>query len=86
MHFEIGQKIGGYEIVEIIGTEASGVTFKVRNVLAQRFEVLKILPKDLRDDQERVDRFLREARKLERGSRTPISFPFTARWSWKTSS
>ena len=62
MQFEIGQKIGGYEIVEIIDTEASGVTFKVRNVLAQRFEVLKILPKDLRDDQERVDRFLREAK------------------------
>ena len=62
MQFEIGQKIGGYEIVEIIDTEASGVTFKVRNVLAQRFEVLKILPKDLREDQERVDRFLREAK------------------------
>ena len=62
MHFEIGQKIGGYEIVEIRETEASGVTFKVRNVLAQRFEVLKILPKGLRDDQERVDRFLREAK------------------------
>ena len=38
MHFEIGQKIGGYEIVEIIDTDASGVTFKVRNVLAQRFD------------------------------------------------
>ena len=62
MHFEIGQKIGGYEIVEIRETEASGVTFKVRNVLAQRFEVLKILPKGLRDDQERVDRFLRETK------------------------
>ena len=60
MQFEIGQKIGGYEIVEIRETEASGVTFKVRNVMAQRFEVLKILPKGLRDDQERVDRFLRE--------------------------
>ena len=62
MQFEIGQKIGGYEIVEIRETEASGVTFKVRNVLAQRFEVLKILPKGLSDDQERVDRFLRETK------------------------
>ncbi len=62
MQFEIGQKIGGYEIAEIIDTEASGVTFKVRNVLAQRFEVLKILPKDLKEDQERVDRFLRETK------------------------
>ena len=62
MQFEIGQKIGGYEIVEIRETEASGVTFKVRNVMAQRFEVLKILPKGLRDDQERVDRFLRETK------------------------
>ena len=62
MQFEIGQKIGGYEIVEIRETEASGVTFKVRNVLAQRFEVLKILPKGLSDDQQRVDRFLRETK------------------------
>ena len=62
MQFEIGQKIGGYEIAEIRETDASGVTFKVRNVLAQRFEVLKILPKGLKDDQERVDRFLRETK------------------------
>ena len=38
------------------------ILVKVRNVLAQRFEVLKILPKGLSDDQQRVDRFLRETK------------------------
>jgi serine/threonine-protein kinase len=32
----------------------------VRNVLAQRFELLKILPKSLQDDRDRVERFVRE--------------------------
>ena len=37
-----------------------GVTYKVRNVLVNRLEVLKVLPKELQEDQKRVDRFLRE--------------------------
>jgi len=34
----------------------------VRNQLAARFEALKILPSELREDRERVERFLREAK------------------------
>ncbi len=60
MAFGIGQTIGDYEFLDILESSKNGVTYKVRNVLAQRFEALKVLPKNLQDDQENVDRFLRE--------------------------
>ena len=62
MPFEIGQSIGNYEILDVLDATVSGVTYKVRNQLAGRFEALKILPSELREDRERVERFLREAK------------------------
>jgi eukaryotic-like serine/threonine-protein kinase len=62
MPFEIGQSIGNYEILDVLDATVSGVTYKVRNQLAARFEALKILPSDFREDRERVERFLREAK------------------------
>jgi serine/threonine protein kinase len=60
MKFEIGQTAGGYEFLAVLDTSESGVTYKVRNVLVRRLETLKVLPKELQEDQQRVDRFLRE--------------------------
>jgi len=60
MGFEIGKTVAGYEIVEVLGTSKTGVAYKVRNVFAQRFEVLKLLPKSIQDDEEQNARFLRE--------------------------
>jgi serine/threonine-protein kinase len=60
MGLEIGKTVDGYEIVEGLGSSKTGVAYKVRNVFAQRFEVLKILPKSVQDDEEQNARFLRE--------------------------
>jgi len=60
MGFEIGKTLAGYEILEVLGGSKTGVAYKVRNVFAQRVEVLKILPKNAQDDDEQVARFLRE--------------------------
>ena len=60
MKFEIGQTAGGYEFLAVLDTSESGVTYKVRNVLVKRLEALKVLPKELQEDQQRIDRFLRE--------------------------
>ena len=60
MAFQIGEIVGSYEVREVLSTSGRGVSYKVRNTLAQRFEVLKVLPKELREDHERVQRFLRE--------------------------
>lgn len=60
MNFEIGTTAGGYEFLDIVSSSKDGVTYRVRNVLAQRLELLKVLPKNFQDDQDRVARFLRE--------------------------
>ena len=62
MAFQIGETVGSYEVLEVLSTSGRGVSYKVRNTLAQRFEVLKVLPKELREDHERVERFLREVK------------------------
>jgi serine/threonine-protein kinase len=60
MGFEIGKTVAGYEIVEILGSDKAGIAYKVRNVFSQRFEILKVLPKDVSGNEEQVIRFLRE--------------------------
>ncbi len=62
MSLQPGQRLGDYEIIELLGTSKEGVAYKVRNVILQRFEVLRVLPKTLQDDQDAVTRFLREAK------------------------
>jgi eukaryotic-like serine/threonine-protein kinase len=57
-----GQIFGDYEVISLLESSHEGVTYKVRNVLVQRFEVLRILPKTLQNDPEQVARFLREAK------------------------
>ena len=60
MGFEIGKTVAGYEVVEVMGGLQMGLAYKVRNVFSQRFEILKILPKSVQDDEEQLARFLRE--------------------------
>jgi serine/threonine-protein kinase len=57
-----GQTLGDYEVIDVVESSKSGVTYKIRNVLLQRFEALRVLPKAFQDDQEKVTRFLREAK------------------------
>jgi len=60
MSIQPGQKAGGYEILDLLENSKEGVTYKVRNVILQRFELLRVLPKTLQDNQDAVTRFLRE--------------------------
>ena len=60
MSFEIGTTIGGYEFLDTVSSTKTGIKYRVRNTLAQRLEILRVLPRNVADDQERVGRFLRE--------------------------
>jgi eukaryotic-like serine/threonine-protein kinase len=60
MSFQLGQIIGDYEFVDVLRSSKNNVAYKVKNVLAQRFETLKIVPGDLHHDPERLERFQRE--------------------------
>jgi serine/threonine protein kinase len=60
MSFETGKTYGDYEFIDILERTKGGVTYKVRNLLLERYEALKVLPATWQEDQERVERFHRE--------------------------
>jgi eukaryotic-like serine/threonine-protein kinase len=62
--FNVGQHIGDYEILSILGMGGMGKVYKVRNVISDRVEAMKILLPDLNSNQGLADRFLREIRLL----------------------
>src|SRR3974390_1948117 len=62
--FSIGQHIGDYEILSVLGLGGMGKVYKVRNVISDRVEAMKILLPDLTSHQSLADRFLREIRLL----------------------
>ena len=62
--FNVGQHIGDYEILSILGMGGMGKVYKVRNVISDRVEAMKILLPDLNSNQSLADRFLREIRLL----------------------
>src|ERR1035437_1622890 len=56
----IGERIGDYEIVQILGAGGMGQVYQVRNVLSDRIEAMKILLPNLEGDPGLADRFLNE--------------------------
>src|SRR5271165_3789170 len=62
--FTPGQHIGDYEILSVLGAGGMGKVYKVRNVISDRIEAMKILLPDLHSNQGLADRFLREIRLL----------------------
>ena len=61
---ETGKRIGDYEILGVLGAGGMGQVFKVRNVISDRIEAMKILLPDLAGRQDLADRFLREIKVL----------------------
>src|SRR5947209_19424905 len=60
MTLEIGSTVGDYQIVAILGAGGMGQVYKVRNVISDRVEAMKVLLPDLVNEPELADRFLRE--------------------------
>ncbi len=56
----IGERIGDYEIVQVLGAGGMGQVYKVRNVLSDRVEAMKVLLPNLEGDAGLADRFLNE--------------------------
>jgi eukaryotic-like serine/threonine-protein kinase len=60
MTLEIGSTVGDYQIVAILGAGGMGQVYKVRNVISDRVEAMKVLLPDLVNQPDLADRFLRE--------------------------
>src|ERR1700728_2555363 len=62
--FVPGQRIGDYEVLGVLGAGGMGKVYKVRNVISDRVEAMKVLLANLTSQKELADRFLREIKLL----------------------
>jgi eukaryotic-like serine/threonine-protein kinase len=62
--FVPGQRIGDYEVLGVLGAGGMGKVYKVRNVISDRVEAMKVLLANLAMQKELADRFLREIKLL----------------------
>ena len=60
----VGKRIGDYEILGELGKGGMGKVYKVRNVISDRVEAMKVLLPDLAGQKDLADRFLREIKML----------------------
>ena len=63
---EANKRIGDYEILEELGRGGMGRVYRVRNVISDRIEAMKVLLPDLVGRDDLAARFLREIKVLPR--------------------
>ena len=61
---ETGERVGDYEVIAPLGAGGMGRVYKVRNVISNREEAMKILLPDFASDPELAARFMAEIRTL----------------------
>lgn len=66
MPFEIGQIAADYEILGLLGKGGMGRVYRVRNVISNRVEAMKVLLADISAEADLGDRFIGEIRTLAR--------------------
>ncbi len=66
MPFEVGQIASDYEILGVLGTGGMGRVYRVRNVISNRVEAMKVLLADVAAEAELGERFGSEIKTLAR--------------------
>jgi eukaryotic-like serine/threonine-protein kinase len=64
MSFQVGDKISDYEVLGLLGAGGMGCVYRVRNLISQRVEAMKVLLPDLTSEPELAERFISEIRVL----------------------
>src|SRR5262245_24991406 len=73
MSLQIGQQVGSYEIMMLIGKGGMGEVYRARDLKLKRDVAIKSLPKEFSLDRDRVGRFQREAEILASLNHTNIA-------------
>jgi len=64
MPFEVGQRIGEYEVLALLGAGGMGRVYRVRNIISNREEAMKVLLPDFASEPQLAARFMAEIRTL----------------------
>jgi serine/threonine protein kinase len=64
MSLQIGQQLGSYQIISLIGKGGMGEVYRAKDTKLKRDVAIKILPDEFSRDTDRVARFQREAESL----------------------
>lgn len=78
MDYAIGSRAGDYEILAVLGAGGMGKVYKVRNIISDRVEAMKVLLPNLQGDPELADRFFREIKVQARLEHPNIAALYTA--------
>ncbi len=78
MSFQPGDRFGDYEVLAVLGAGGMGRVYKVRNIISNRIEAIKILLPDLAGNAALADRFVREIRVLANLDHPNIAKLYTA--------
>jgi serine/threonine-protein kinase len=60
MTYQPGDRIGDYEVMAVLGAGGMGKVYKVRNLISDRVEAMKVLLPNLAEQPELGERFVRE--------------------------
>ncbi|MBI4903793.1 MAG: serine/threonine protein kinase [Acidobacteria bacterium] len=64
MGLKTGETIGDYQVLGLLGRGGMGSVYKVRNVISERYEAMKVLLPDLEIAPDLAERFMREIKTL----------------------
>src|SRR5213593_4598617 len=73
MAITIGQRLGSYEVLSLLGKGGMGEVYRARDTKLKREVAVKVLPDEFTRDQERIARFQREAEVLASLNHTNIA-------------
>ncbi len=78
MGFKPGEIVGDYEIIGLIGAGGQGEVYRVRNVISERLDAMKIVLENADAEARLADRFLREIKLQARLQHPNIAPLYTA--------
>jgi serine/threonine protein kinase len=71
--FSVGQTVGEYRVIGLIGAGGMGTVYKVQHVISDRVEAMKVILPQLTNSSELLERFLREIKVQARLSHPNIA-------------